>query len=158
MKVSGITPGLAAKLLVVICLLWCGMVLGISFLATPVKFHAPTLSLAVGVDVGRTVFDAFNLFQLGCLLLAIGIAQKSRGPASIVVLLFILTASQLTQSFWLFPALYEQASQLIAGNRSAALHLHLLFGILELGKVLVLSSIAWLSLGVATAPAYMKKQ
>ena len=157
MKVPGMTPELAAKLLVVICLLWCGMVLGISFLATPVKFHAPTLSLAVGVDVGRTVFEAFNLVQLGCLLLLIGIAQKNPASSSTVVLIVILTVSQMTQSFWLFPALYEQASQLIAGNRSAANHVHLLFGLLELGKALILASIAWLSLDVSTAPAVTMK-
>ena len=152
-----VTDGLAAKLLVVICLIWCGMVLGISFLATPVKFHAPSLSLAVGVDVGRTVFDAFNLVQLGCLLLVIGIAQKSRVPPSIAVLLFILTVSQLTQSFWVFPVLYEQASQLIAGNRYAANHFHLLFGVLELGKTVTLALIAWLRFEQTPAPAFTKQ-
>ena len=153
-----ISDRLTAKLLVVICLIWCGMLLGISFLATPIKFHAPTLSLAVGVDVGRTVFDAFNLVQLGFLLLVIGIAQRCRVPSSIAALLFVLTVSQLTQSFWLFPVLYEQASQLIAGNRYAANYFHLLFGVLELGKTVILALISWLSLELVSVPAFFTKQ
>lgn len=40
--------------LVVVCLVWAGMVIGISFLEAPVKFMAPSLTRPVGLDVGRT--------------------------------------------------------------------------------------------------------
>jgi hypothetical protein len=43
-----------------IALLWCGLLLGVSFLATPAKFMAPSLSLVVALDVGRQTFAVMN--------------------------------------------------------------------------------------------------
>ena len=37
--------------------LWAGLVLGVSFVATPVKFLAPSLSLADALAVGRVTFE-----------------------------------------------------------------------------------------------------
>lgn len=37
-----------------LAVLWAGLLLGVSFLATPVKFLAPSLSLPVALDVGGT--------------------------------------------------------------------------------------------------------
>ena len=51
------------KLIPIICLLWAGMVAGISFLESWVKFRAPTLTKTIGVDVGRTVFKFFQYIQ-----------------------------------------------------------------------------------------------
>jgi hypothetical protein len=39
---------------------WLGMVLAISFLETPLKFHAPEVTLRVGLGIGRVVFRALN--------------------------------------------------------------------------------------------------
>ena len=43
-----------------IALIWLGMVLGISFLEAAVKFLAPSVTLEIGLDIGRYVFGAFN--------------------------------------------------------------------------------------------------
>ena len=43
-----------------IALIWLGMVAGISFLEAPVKFMAPSVTLAIGLDIGRHVFGIFN--------------------------------------------------------------------------------------------------
>lgn len=40
--------------------LWLGLLLGVSFLATPAKFLAPSLTLPVALDVGRHTFFIFN--------------------------------------------------------------------------------------------------
>lgn len=50
---------------------WLGMVLGISFLETPLKFRAPGVTLQIGLGIGRLVFRALNAVEL---LLAAGIA------------------------------------------------------------------------------------
>jgi hypothetical protein len=41
-------------------ILWLGLLLGVSFLATPAKFLAPSLALPVALDVGRHTFAVFN--------------------------------------------------------------------------------------------------
>ena len=38
--------------------LWAGLLMGVSFVATPVKFLAPSLSLAVALDVDQVRHDA----------------------------------------------------------------------------------------------------
>ncbi len=40
--------------------LWIGLLIGASFLATPAKFLAPSLSRAAALDVGRHTFAIFN--------------------------------------------------------------------------------------------------
>ena len=51
--------------LVIVSILWIGLLLGVSFLATPVKFQAPSLTLPVALDVGRQTFAVFNGVELG---------------------------------------------------------------------------------------------
>ena len=51
---------LANLILMMIALLWAGMILGISFLESWVKFRTPGLSKAIGLEVGRTVFGVFH--------------------------------------------------------------------------------------------------
>src|SRR6187551_3253811 len=40
--------------------LWIGMLVGVCFIAAPAKFRAPSLSIKVALDVGRTTFAAWN--------------------------------------------------------------------------------------------------
>jgi hypothetical protein len=51
-------------LVVTLALFWLGLLAGVSFLATPVKFMAPSLSLPVALDVGRQTFSVFNPLEL----------------------------------------------------------------------------------------------
>jgi hypothetical protein len=46
-------------------LLWLGMVLAISFLEEPLKFRAPGVDLRTGLAIGRIVFRALNLSEVG---------------------------------------------------------------------------------------------
>src|SRR5690606_35153067 len=59
MMKNDIAP-LGGAALAFVTLLWLGLLLGVSFLATPVKFAAPTLTLAVALDVGRVTFGLFS--------------------------------------------------------------------------------------------------
>ena len=47
-----------------IAYVWLGLVLGVSFLATPVKFRAKSLTRPVALDVGRTTFHAFGKLEV----------------------------------------------------------------------------------------------
>lgn len=98
-------------------LVWAGMIAGISFLEAPVKFTAPSVTLAIGLDIGRHVFSAFNKVEivfgttlvlimfLGCLPLKI----KMTGLLTVCVLLL--------ECVWLLPVLDKRAIAIIAGEQ-----------------------------------------
>src|SRR3712207_8678966 len=49
-----------SSLAFIITFIWVGFLAAISFMEAPVKFTAPSLTLAVGLDVGRHVFAVLN--------------------------------------------------------------------------------------------------
>lgn len=101
---------------IVLSLIWAGMLLGISFLEAPVKFTAPSLTLSVGLDVGRHVFQAFNKVEIVFGTLALILLFRSEltllSKSIFASILFLL----LLQCFWLLPGLDERALIIIAGR------------------------------------------
>ena len=51
--------------------LWLGLLIGVSFIATPAKFVAASLTLPVAVDVGRVTFAFFNEIEWGMFALLV---------------------------------------------------------------------------------------
>ena len=114
-------PRWAILALAVICLLWAGMVLGISCLETPVKFSAPSLKQAVApeigraiaLDIGRVVFDAFSKVQIVWAILTfvllVVVRPFEKTPRAIGVLFGLVWPIVAFQSFVLVPALAERA-------------------------------------------------
>jgi hypothetical protein len=49
---------LVMNLSITLPILYAGILLGISFLATPIKFLVPLLTLPVALDIGRITFHA----------------------------------------------------------------------------------------------------
>jgi hypothetical protein len=47
---------------------WIGIVIGVSFLATPVKFTVESLTSPVALDVGRATFNALGYLELALTL------------------------------------------------------------------------------------------
>jgi len=88
-----------------IALIWLGMVLGISFLEAPVKFMAPSVTLEIGLDIGRYVFRAFNkvecVFALVIAILLIIIRRKNLS----MVPIGLACLSLALQTAWLLPFL-----------------------------------------------------
>lgn len=133
------------KLKLIMCVLaifWIGMIIAIG-MESIVKFSTPLLSKPVGFDVGRVVFDAFNKVQAGLLLILLMLAFLTR--ASITAwdkfLLAGLSAVFAAQVFWLFPALSERVALILAGIAPPPSYKHLLYGILELLKLIILTAI-----------------
>jgi hypothetical protein len=123
---------------------WAGLVLGISFLEAPVKFTAPSLTRAVGLDVGRHVFRALNRVEVGAaggllvLLLAAGTSPT----------LLVLGAAVLVivggQTVWLLPVLCRQAAAIIDGDvDDTDGYAHLGYIFLDVAKVVALVAIGW---------------
>lgn len=138
---------MALPFLVAACLLWAGMVLGISFLEAPVKFTAPSLTLPVGLDVGRHVFGAFNRVEVGWAVLTLALAllgseALARVPFALLGTVWAIVAAQ---ALWLLPALGARTDRIIAGETLPSSPLHLLYIGLDVAKLLVLLGVSgWL--------------
>ncbi|MDA1312173.1 MAG: hypothetical protein O2968_02460 [Acidobacteria bacterium] len=139
--------------LTIVVLLWAGILFGVSFLATPAKFQAPSLTLPAAVDVGRSTFAALNRVELGCALLAgaLLLGGAARGLwlrfASGLAILGVLL-----ETVWLLPVLDERARIVIDGGMPPASNLHELYIALDVVKFLALVTAAFLLLS-RTEPA-----
>src|SRR5687767_9504926 len=124
--------------LAALCFVWAGMVLGISFLEAPVKFTTPSLTLAVGLDVGRHVFGAFNKVEIGAAFLVAALLFKAHPvravwlPASAVLIVVFL------QSVWLLPVLDARVEMILQKQMPPPAPFHLLYIGLELLKLVSL--------------------
>jgi hypothetical protein len=116
---------------------WLGLVAGISFIETPLKFRAPGISTALGLGIGRLVFRALNIAELGlACVLAVVVARQAPGwPLALVAALAAMLAAQ---TFWLRPRLDRRALALIAGHEPPPSRLHLAYIALELAKLAAL--------------------
>lgn len=106
---------------------WVGMVLGISFLESWLKFQAPGITIALGVGIGRLVFSALNKVEL--LLATIvaigwwqskGLTIKGRGLAAFGIAVAVL----LIQTTILLPVMDNRAEMHLAGLTVPPSNLH----------------------------------
>lgn len=90
---------------------WFGSVFAISFIEAPLKFRAEGLTIEVGVNIGRIVFRALNMFEL-VLLSVLLIVQMGLQDTFVQTtgLVLVLAAILLTQVLYLRPTLYRQAT------------------------------------------------
>lgn len=126
--------------MVVISLLWAGMLLGVSFLATPVKFMAPSLSLPVALDVGRQTFGVFTKFEvlLAVILMALVWVQGTdavRRPGYWRLISSLLLMLVLLQVLWLRPVLDARVEVILQGGQPPSSWLHNAYIAVELLKL-----------------------
>ncbi len=135
-----------ARFLGALAFVWAGLVVGISFLEAPVKFTAPSLTLAVGLDVGRHVFGALNRVELVLALVSAGLVWAARPRRGVWTALGLAWTAVVLQTAWLLPTLDARAVLIIAGGSpQAAPELHVLYGGAEGVKVLALVVAGWLA-------------
>ncbi|HDP0036538.1 TPA: hypothetical protein ACJT8N_002064 [Legionella pneumophila] len=128
--------------------LWAGMILGISFFESWVKFKTPTLDKVMGLKVGRTVFFYFHQLQMGWFALLIILTFLS-GPTRIEILsLAILFCILLLQTYWIFPILSKRVDELARGKILPHSRAHNLYGVGELIKLFVLFALGIKGYGV----------
>lgn len=133
----------AAKLaLFMLVTVWAGIIIGVSLIATPVKFQAPSLTMPVGLEVGRYTFRLLARVEL-CFLIAVLIAAGVARPRPITLLVLGLIAIQmLLQRYWLLPVLDNRVSQILAGNAvSVSIH-HRVYAVMEIAKSALLITAA----------------
>ena len=123
--------------------LWAGLVLGVAFIATPVKFMAPNLTMSVALEVGKATFHVFNKVEWIMLVLTVLVAYLHSPIPLRWCLVGFLAVIMAAETFWLLPALDIRADLVIAGGSADPGKLHWFYIIADSLKVIVLLGGAW---------------
>ena len=118
---------------------WLGMVLAISFLETPLKFRAPGISLPLGLGIGRLVFRALNLAEVGLATLTTAACLSVRPDRGSWVLLGAAWLLLVVQVAAVRRSLDRRVSLIVAGQTPPPSREHLIYIALELVKVVLLA-------------------
>lgn len=139
-------------LTIVLPTLWIGLLLGISFMATPIKFKAQSLTLPMALDVGRVTFGLFSRveqFLAVSLAVVYGVLDRTIWP---LVLIVPLVGLVVLQAAWLLPSLNRRAGMIIAGEKMPPSRTHVAYGAAEALKLITL--VALVAIGIAQSRLY----
>ncbi len=134
------------------CFTWFGMTAGISLLATPLRFTAPTVTRAIGLDIGRVVFSALNKAELVALIIFLIVVRASGRARQWWAVAGALALVVLLQSAWLLPLLVARAELVVAGGEPPPSSLHAIYSSLELAKLALLAGAGFYALAEARQP------
>ena len=126
-----------------IALIWLGMILGVSFLATPVKFVVQDLALPVALQVGQATFALFVRVEwalAAVLLAACALSWRTRPFA--LMLTGVLAVFVVLQAVWLLPALDARVAAIVAGAAPPPSAHHNLYAAFEAAKALLLAALS----------------
>ncbi|MDH3550030.1 MAG: hypothetical protein OEQ16_11855 [Gammaproteobacteria bacterium] len=122
------------------------MTVGISMIATPVRFTAVSISRPVALDVGRVVFAALNKAELLALVLLLIIVRVSGRSRELWAWCGILILIVLAQGAWLIPELAARTDIIMAGGELPPSAAHAIYSSLELVKIGLLLFLGFSSL------------
>lgn len=126
-------------------LIWIGLLIGVSFIATPVKFRAETITQPVALDVGRVTFALFGRIEgtlsLILLLLAFDFSD-GLFRANAIVSSVIIAAIVVFQILWVRPVLDRRVQEIIDGADPPKSKAHTLYIGLEVAKLALLAIVA----------------
>lgn len=119
--------------------IWFGLLAGISFVETPLKFQAPGVTVPIGLSIGRLVFFALNKIEiiLAILMLISFVKAKPKNKIAsaafrtVVVLLFLETV-------WLLPFLDARAVSVVNGETVPPSILHFVYIVFDAIKLVLL--------------------
>ena len=122
----------------ILTVLWGGILIGVSFVATPAKFLAPSLTLPVALDVGRHTFAVSNPIEWGAAgaLFLSGLASRTSWQNWTAWLCAIGILG--LETFWLLPILDARVSLIIAGEQPPPTSHHAVYIACEVCKFLAL--------------------
>jgi hypothetical protein len=131
----------------VIALIWLGMLIGVSFIATPAKFAVRELTRPVALQVGRATFSVFTRIEwttAAALLFACALDWRTRPLA--LVLTLCVAACVLAQATWLLPVLGLRVATIASGEEPRPSTHHRVYAALEAAKAGMLAAVAVLAL------------
>lgn len=123
--------------------IWIGCVCAISFLEAWLKFRAPGITLALGLGIGKLVFNALNKIEwifAASILFNILFSGKFelRTFEKFNYIILIPVCILIIQSFWLLPQLTIRADSIIQGSFVESSNLHFYYVAAEVIKIVCL--------------------
>jgi hypothetical protein len=110
-----------SKAVAAVLFVWAGLLIGVSFVATPAKFLAPSLPLAQALDVGRWTFHVlawieWALVAVVALLLALTLRSGGVRIGLAAGLVAVAATVLAAESLVLRPLLDARVVRIIAGE------------------------------------------
>jgi len=132
--------------------IWFGLVGGISFLETPLKFKAPNITLPLGLGIGRVVFSALNKAEIVLAVLLLITFFFVRPVNRFALVSFgIIALLLILQTVWLLPALNARAAAVISESFASSSNTHVFYVAFEVIKFFLL-----FALGTSILKTYLK--
>jgi len=135
-------------IVVAVTFVWLGMVLAISFVEAPLKFRAPSVTLQIGLGIGRLVFRALNTVEVAFALVILAIVAAGPTPARIAAAFYVAVAALAIQLIAVRPRLTRRSDQVLAGLDAPRSRGHYAYVGLEVVKVVALLIVGILLLTV----------
>lgn len=125
---------------IIVTFIWIGFVGAISFMEAWLKFRAEGVTLSIGLNIGKIIFQALNKMEwlFFIIILSELIIRKVQLLNKRTLLLFIPAIILLLQSFWLLPILNERADMLIQGQTPVSSSIHFIYVGIETVKIVCL--------------------
>jgi hypothetical protein len=133
-----------------VCFTWLGMTIGVSMLATPVRFTAESITRPVALDVGRVVFAALNKAELLALVVLLIVVRVSGRGRTWWAWCSVLILIVLAQGAWLIPELAARTDVILAGGELPPSSAHAIYSVLELTKIGLLAFLGFRAVGDST--------
>ncbi|MFV0257557.1 MAG: DUF4149 domain-containing protein [Acidimicrobiales bacterium] len=135
---------------------WLGLLVGVSLLATPVKFTVDSLPRPTALEVGRATFAALTAVEWGfaaVLLVMLVVAWRSGAPPPppVLVAAGVVGLAVVVQATWLLPALDDRVTAIVAGADPPPSVLHTVYGGVEGIQALALAALGVTSARVRVA-------
>lgn len=128
----------AAMTFLILITVWAGVIVGVSLIATPVKFQAPSLTLQTGVEIGRYTFRLLTRIEL-CFLIAALVAAAIAQPRGITIAVLVaIVIEMVLQRYCLLPVLDTRVAQVLAGRTPQFSIHHTVYAIMEALKAALL--------------------
>lgn len=121
--------------------IWIGLIGGLSFIETPLKFLAPGITLPLGLGIGRLVFNALSIAGIVFLLALVGLGliapREDRAGWILIGAAVVVTA---IQDLGIRPALNARSDVIIAGGDPGPSWLH--YGYIA-AELVLLAVLVW---------------
>ena len=122
---------------------WLDCFMAISFMEAPLKFTAPGITVAQGVQIGRVVFSVLNKCEWAFLLLIVITCFVDRPRTPVLYFIIIAGIILLAETVWLLPQLDIRATQYISGHQLQGKDIHWIYILLDIVKIPLLFMIGW---------------
>lgn len=122
------------------------MTIGVSMIATPMRFTAETITRPIALDVGRVVFAALNKAELVALVILLIVVRVSGRSVRLWGFCGALALIVIAQTVWLTPELAARTEIIIAGGEPPKSYAHAIYSSLELLKIGLLLFLGFSSL------------